>query len=457
MDQKCDKKAKCMDCANGENIHNEPNCFSKDFHSYKLKEFSKLTSNEEGEDQYNEIADLIISFLNSNGPVVCNMKHSGNLFKYRTSIIEKYTDIGDLNEYSTWVSIVGFKTLSSEPESQTVWMVRHSFGDNVGHYGLIYVNADPTVNSFDILDNCYALVVDPTVEVVHNSDKKMKNLFQPISMAPFDIRIPRYSFPKIESKLTTDEGLQNDEETPIFWGNINNVNYLTWVKNQHIPTYCGSCWVQSATSVINDRLNIQNMKQQTPWPRTVLSTQAPINCRFGGTCLGGDAGLVFEKASQWKIPVETCRVYESHNPDVFGCIGESRCSLADKNGSWTVDNFNGVYVDHWEYARGEAQMKKHLKDGPISCSFEVTDEFENYKASTDKRVVFEQKKSFFQVNHVVAVVGWDTDQNGLYWIVRNSWGVEYGYQGMFYIRAGNVLGLEAGCQVPTKFRFETWQ
>ena len=55
------------------------------------------------------------------------------------------------------------------------------------------------------------------------------------------------------------------------------------------------------------------------------------------------------------------------------------------------------------------------------------------------------------MNHVVSLVGWDRNDKGEeYWIVRNSWGRYWGYDGFFYIKAGeNILGFESSCEWET--------
>jgi hypothetical protein len=68
--------------------------------------------------------------------------------------------------------------------------------------------------------------------------------------------------PKIENVRTP---LTHVEDLPenYNWNNVDGVNYLTNIKNQHIPSYCGSCWAMAATSSMSDRIKIA---RKAAWP-----------------------------------------------------------------------------------------------------------------------------------------------------------------------------------------------
>lgn len=97
------------------------------------------------------------------------------------------------------------------------------------------------------------------------------------------------------------------------WNNVNGTNYLTNIKNQHIPQYCGSCWAQAATSSISDRIKIARNAQ---WPDVNISPQVVISCSMNDDgCHGGYAYSAYEFMHNNNVTDETCSIYRARGHD----------------------------------------------------------------------------------------------------------------------------------------------
>lgn len=79
--------------------------------------------------------------------------------------------------------------------------------------------------------------------------------------------------PKVETELKKVP--LEDLPKNFWWGNVNQTNFLTVQRNQHIPIYCGSCWAFASTSALSDRIKIARKAQ---WPDVNLSPQVLISC-----------------------------------------------------------------------------------------------------------------------------------------------------------------------------------
>merc|ERR1711953_381343 len=73
--------------------------------------------------------------------------------------------------------------------------------------------------------------------------------------------------------------------------------------------------------------------------------------------------------------------------------------------------------------------KEIFTRGPVACSVDAGPIL-NYTGG----IVTTVSNS---TDHSISVVGWGTDaKEGLYWIVRNSWGGYWGEQGYFFVKSG---------------------
>jgi PKD repeat protein len=88
-----------------------------------------------------------------------------------------------------------------------------------------------------------------------------------------------------------------------------------------------------------------------------------------------------------------------------------------------------------------------LAYGPITSAMHVDDDFKSWGATHHHpEDVFTSNKGLVANDHLVAIVGWKdnpTMKKGGYWICKNSWGMDFGYDGFFNIEY-NSLGIDSG-------------
>ncbi|PNH09602.1 Cathepsin Z [Tetrabaena socialis] len=263
--------------------------------------------------------------------------------------------------------------------------------------------------------------------------------------------IRRSDFPELLLTPRPHE-LIAEEDLPLEWDwrNISGPsgdrhNYLSTIRNQHIPVYCGSCWAHGASSSLADRMNIKN---RGAWPGTYLSVQNIIDCGEAGSCDGGDDRFVYVYGAKHGIPPDTCNLYVAQTQK---CHAREQCYTCwPEDGCLPVYDYNRLTVSEHGRLKGVHQIKAELfQRGPISCGIDSTDAMDTYTGG-----VYAELKEKPSINHVVSVVGWGVEAGVEYWIIRNSWGEPWGEAGFMKLVTsaydnGNGamynLGIESEC------------
>ncbi|KDD75147.1 papain family cysteine protease [Helicosporidium sp. ATCC 50920] len=272
---------------------------------------------------------------------------------------------------------------------------------------------------------------------------------------------------QINDKLRTELNARNPAPAPQLpleslprnfdWNNVDGKgrSLLAPSWNQHIPQYCGSCWLHGTASMIQDRLKIV---KKGLGPDVMLARQVILNCAafhgLGDGCHGGDPVDVMQYMKDFGLPDESCQPYKAMDHREYGkdaktCPGDGYCmNCMPLNGGhecWEVPSPIRYFVEDIGPVseKGELPMMNEIKSrGPLVCSMATPTVFDyGYHAG-----VARDPTNATEVDHDVEVVGWGEEENGLkYWLVRNSWGTYWGQLGFFKLERGvNALQIEAG-------------
>lgn len=86
----------------------------------------------------------------------------------------------------------------------------------------------------------------------------------------------------------------------------------------------------------------------------------------------------------------------------------------------------------------EEMKEAMINHGALACGVAITPDFTRYEGGVHEEYGLSGK----DVNHAVNIIGWD-DEKGA-WLIKNSWGKEWGENGYMWLKYGsNAIGLYA--------------
>jgi C1A family cysteine protease len=201
---------------------------------------------------------------------------------------------------------------------------------------------------------------------------------------------------------------------------------VTDVKDQG---QCGSCWAFSATGSIEGAWQISKKSLVS------ISEQQLVDCSGAQGNQGCNGGLM-DYAFEYVIAnkgLTTEKLYPYKAVD-------QRCKNPLPKSAVTISSYKDVTVN------SDADLETAVAKGPVSVAIEADQSVFQFYSSG----VLDSDDCGDQLDHGVLAVGYDTLNSEKYWIVKNSWGSDWGQSGYVWMARKNDEG-ECGINMAASY------
>jgi len=203
---------------------------------------------------------------------------------------------------------------------------------------------------------------------------------------------------------------------------------VTAIKNQG---QCGSCWSFSTTGSTE---GCHKLKTGT---LVALSEQNLMDCSYSQGDNSCEGGLMTNAMnyiiSNGGIDTEASYPYQG--------VDETTCSYSSSNSGATLASYNNI-------ASGdENALQQAVYKGPVSVAIDASqNSFQFYSSG----VYSDPDCSSTSLDHGVLAIGWGVDSGTAYWLVKNSWGTDWGLSGYIEMARNdnNMCGIATMATLP---------
>ena len=217
----------------------------------------------------------------------------------------------------------------------------------------------------------------------------------------------------------------------------NHPDYVDWrasglVTNIKDQGQCGSCWAFSAVATLEGQFAKKNKSLES------LSEQNLVDCAYNFGNEGCDGGWPNAALSY----VRYNHGIDDEDDYPYQAIDEN--CVYNKS-----DSVTSLHLVHNISSGNETELLTSLATiGPISVAIDAEDDFQFYKSGIFKSL----SCSNTTLDHAVTAIGYGIDKvgNNSFYIIKNSWGTDWGMDGYIYFSMSipNMCGIATASCYP---------